>query len=99
MAMCNTARRMHVAALHAVAGPWCVVFTPVVLSMARLPKLLIHDPHQAPKVIGSSGKILKSGPNDRVFVYYADHGAPGARAPDHSFVTLPNPSASSARAC
>lgn len=32
---------------------------------------------QAPKVIGSSGKILKSGPEDRVFVYYADHGAPG----------------------
>ncbi|KAK9907315.1 hypothetical protein WJX75_001305 [Coccomyxa subellipsoidea] len=32
---------------------------------------------KAPKVIGSSGKILKSGPNDRVFVYYADHGAPG----------------------
>ena len=34
-------------------------------------------PLQAPKVLGSSGKILKSGPNDRVFVYYADHGAPG----------------------
>ena len=32
---------------------------------------------QAPKVIGSTGKILKSGPEDRVFVYYADHGAPG----------------------
>ncbi|CAL8462896.1 g2430 [Coccomyxa elongata] len=32
---------------------------------------------KAPKVIGSSGKILKSGPEDRVFVYYADHGAPG----------------------
>ena len=28
-------------------------------------------------MVGSSGKILKSGPNDRVFVYYADHGAPG----------------------
>lgn len=36
---------------------------------------------QAPKVIGSSGKILKSGPNDRVFVYYADHGAPGELSP------------------
>ncbi|CAL5223295.1 g5786 [Coccomyxa viridis] len=32
---------------------------------------------KAPKVIGSTGKILKSGPNDRVFVYFADHGAPG----------------------
>ncbi|GFT20581.1 legumain [Nephila pilipes] len=24
-----------------------------------------------------SGKVLKSGPNDHVFVYFADHGAPG----------------------
>ncbi|CAK0784835.1 hypothetical protein CVIRNUC_008040 [Coccomyxa viridis] len=32
---------------------------------------------RAPKVIGSTGKVLKSGPNDRVFVYFADHGAPG----------------------
>ena len=23
------------------------------------------------------GKVLKSGPSDTVFVYYADHGAPG----------------------
>ena len=30
-----------------------------------------------PKVIGSSGKVIKSGPDDRVFVFYADHGAPG----------------------
>ena len=36
-----------------------------------------NGPLQAPKVIGSTGKILKSGPNDRVFVYFADHGAPG----------------------
>jgi hypothetical protein len=28
--------------------------------------------------IGSSGKTIKSGPEDRVFVYFADHGAPGA---------------------
>lgn len=34
---------------------------------------------QEPSVIGSSGKVIKSGPNDRVFVFYADHGAPGAR--------------------
>ena len=37
----------------------------------------MYKPLQAPKVIGSTGKILKSGPNDRVFVYFADHGAPG----------------------
>lgn len=26
---------------------------------------------------GGSGKILNSGPNDHIFIYYADHGAPG----------------------
>ena len=30
-----------------------------------------------PAVIGTSGKVIKSGPDDRVFVFYADHGAPG----------------------
>ncbi|XP_069567767.1 LOW QUALITY PROTEIN: legumain [Brachyistius frenatus] len=29
------------------------------------------------KVEGGSGKVLKSGPNDHVFVYFTDHGAPG----------------------
>ncbi|KAK4730053.1 hypothetical protein R3W88_023041 [Solanum pinnatisectum] len=28
-------------------------------------------------VVGGSGKVLKSGPNDHVFIYYADHGGPG----------------------
>ena len=32
---------------------------------------------QAYTAIGSSGKTIKSGPEDRVFVYFADHGAPG----------------------
>jgi legumain len=32
---------------------------------------------QEPTVIGTSGKVIKSGPEDRVFVFYADHGAPG----------------------
>lgn len=27
---------------------------------------------------GGSGKVVDSGPNDRIFVYYADHGGPGA---------------------
>lgn len=26
---------------------------------------------------GGSGKVVKSGPNDNIFVYYADHGSPG----------------------
>ncbi|KAF8007651.1 hypothetical protein BT93_K1599 [Corymbia citriodora subsp. variegata] len=29
---------------------------------------------------GGSGKVLNSGPNDRVFFYYADHGSPGLLA-------------------
>ena len=41
----------------------------------------VSFPEQAPKVIGSTGKVLKSGPNDRVFVYFADHGAPGIGLP------------------
>ncbi|GAQ89237.1 vacuolar-processing enzyme precursor [Klebsormidium nitens] len=28
-------------------------------------------------VNGGSGKVIDSGPNDRVFVYYSDHGGPG----------------------
>ncbi|XP_073155440.1 vacuolar-processing enzyme alpha-isozyme-like [Henckelia pumila] len=28
-------------------------------------------------VKGGSGKVLNSGPNDHVFIYYADHGGPG----------------------
>ncbi|KAL9230371.1 hypothetical protein vseg_005733 [Gypsophila vaccaria] len=26
---------------------------------------------------GGSGKVVNSGPNDRIFIYYADHGGPG----------------------
>ncbi|GAB2276502.1 hypothetical protein Dimus_011224 [Dionaea muscipula] len=28
-------------------------------------------------VTGGSGKVVKSGPNDHIFIYYSDHGAPG----------------------
>lgn len=28
-------------------------------------------------VEGGSGKVVASGPNDRIFIYYADHGGPG----------------------
>lgn len=30
-------------------------------------------------MLGTSGKVINSGPNDRVFVYFADHGAPGEK--------------------
>nr|XP_029149385.1 vacuolar-processing enzyme isoform X2 [Arachis hypogaea] len=33
-------------------------------------------------ITGGSGKVVDSGPNDTIFIYYADHGAPG-------FVTMP----------
>ncbi|XP_074517754.1 legumain [Sebastes fasciatus] len=32
------------------------------------------------KTTGGSGKVLKSGPKDHVFVYFTDHGAPGILA-------------------
>ncbi|KAH7564816.1 hypothetical protein ACOSQ2_021757 [Xanthoceras sorbifolium] len=32
---------------------------------------------------GGSGKVVDSGPNDTIFIYYADHGAPG-------FVSMPS---------
>ena len=28
-------------------------------------------------VKGGSGKVVNSGPNDHIFVYYSDHGGPG----------------------
>ena len=31
----------------------------------------------ASAVTGGSGKVLSSGPLDKVFVYYTDHGGPG----------------------
>uniref|UniRef100_A0A3P8VDY6 legumain n=1 Tax=Cynoglossus semilaevis TaxID=244447 RepID=A0A3P8VDY6_CYNSE len=43
------------------------------------------------KVKGGSGKVIKSGPNDHIFVYFTDHGAPGLLAfPDDevTFLTL-----------
>ena len=35
-----------------------------------------------------SGKVIASGPNDHVFVYFADHGAPGLIAFPSSEVKL-----------
>ncbi|KAJ8542208.1 hypothetical protein K7X08_017074 [Anisodus acutangulus] len=28
-------------------------------------------------IVGGSGKVLNSGPNDHIFIYYTDHGGPG----------------------
>ena len=28
-------------------------------------------------VKGGSGKVINSQPNDRIFIYYSDHGGPG----------------------
>lgn len=38
-----------------------------------------------PAVIGSSGKVIKAGPHDRIFVFYADHGAPGLDFPQECY--------------
>ncbi|XP_042145033.1 legumain-like [Ixodes scapularis] len=32
---------------------------------------------QGKKIEGGSGKVIASGPNDHVFVYFSDHGSPG----------------------
>nr|BAF95090.1 2nd tick legumain [Haemaphysalis longicornis] len=41
------------------------------------------DVLQGKKVKGGSGKVIASGPNDHVFVNFADHGAPGLIAFPH----------------
>ncbi|KAL3248922.1 hypothetical protein MRX96_056256 [Rhipicephalus microplus] len=38
---------------------------------------------QGKKVKGGSGKVIASGPNDHIFVNFADHGAPGLIAFPH----------------
>ena len=38
----------------------------------------VHQDVQATLApLGTSGKVIASGPKDRVFVYFSDHGAPG----------------------
>ncbi|CAO2818029.1 unnamed protein product [Amaranthus hypochondriacus] len=32
---------------------------------------------------GGSGKVVNSGPNDRIFIYYSDHGSPGMLTMPH----------------
>lgn len=31
---------------------------------------------------GGSGKVVDSGPNDHIFIYYSDHGGPGQKFDD-----------------
>ncbi|TMW99260.1 hypothetical protein EJD97_002825 [Solanum chilense] len=40
------------------------------------PGVIINNPH-GHDVYKGVPKVLKSGPNDHIFIYYADHGAPG----------------------
>jgi legumain len=38
---------------------------------------VLNGKEDVPVALGSTGKTIKSKANDRVFVYYSDHGAPG----------------------
>uniref|UniRef100_A0A0B6XYH1 Hemoglobinase n=1 Tax=Arion vulgaris TaxID=1028688 RepID=A0A0B6XYH1_9EUPU len=43
-------------------------------------KVLTGDSAGIKTLLGREGKVIKSGPNDRIFVNFADHGAPGILA-------------------
>lgn len=43
-------------------------------------KVLSGDSKGVEKLTGRKGRVIESGPNDRVFVNFADHGAPGVIA-------------------
>jgi len=40
-------------------------------------KVLSGNAKAVHKSLGRKGRVIKSGPSDRIFVYFADHGAPG----------------------
>ncbi|RUS81743.1 hypothetical protein EGW08_010497, partial [Elysia chlorotica] len=40
-------------------------------------KVLTGDAEGVEKILGRKGKVIKSGPKDRIFVNFADHGGPG----------------------
>jgi len=50
--------------------------------------VLRGDAEAMSKVPGS-GRVIDSGPNDRIFVYFADHGAPGMLAFPSKLVVVP----------
>ena len=41
-------------------------------------------------VVGGSGKVVDSKPDDRVFLYYSDHGGPGVLGIYLFFLSLYN---------
>jgi len=43
----------------------------------------------AMKTVPGSGRVINSGPNDRIFVYFSDHGAPGMLAFPSRYVVVP----------
>ncbi|KAJ6428594.1 hypothetical protein OIU84_020303 [Salix udensis] len=43
----------------------------------RLTTYLLFSWETKSALTGGSGKVIDSGPNDNIFIYYADHGAPG----------------------
>ncbi|GFN97718.1 legumain [Plakobranchus ocellatus] len=43
-------------------------------------KVLTGDAEGVEATLGRPGKVIKSGPNDRIFVNFADHGGPGILA-------------------
>lgn len=37
-------------------------------------------------ISGGNGRVLESGPNDEVFIYFSDHGSPGLIAFPHQYL-------------
>ncbi|XP_017232099.1 legumain [Daucus carota subsp. sativus] len=54
------------------------------VTAANLYAVILGDKNS---VKGGSGKVVDSGPNDRIFIYYSDHGGPGVLGmPDMVYV-------------
>ena len=49
-------------------------YTGVDVNVANFLAALTGD---SSKIVGGSGKVIASGPEDHVFVFYSDHGGPG----------------------
>ena len=50
---------------------------------------VLSGDRKAMQEVPGSGRVIESGPNDRIFVYFADHGAPGMLAFPSKFVVVP----------
>ncbi len=37
-------------------------------------------------IVGGSGKVVDSGPDDHIFIYYTDHGGPGVLGEFYLFI-------------